>query len=333
MVNFLEFSGSHYNIGLQMGEILKNTKGYPPKYPPEILEKSQAYAEQIKIFAPDLLDEFRGISDALEIDYFIPVTLEATPYRFQMTSCVVLAISGEYTQSGLPILAHNQEWMERDSQNLRVCYTHPEGKLRSLGFTFHWPLVSRYGGINEAGLAFSMASASFVNSGPGVILNIAARWILDTCKNTQEAVAYLEKISKVWGETYLIIDKENTIAKVEAHKERTVVTYSETGLGWNTLLYDSPEMQPYQDQNRINSCSDFALTRKAFLDHWFLQHKGKITDEHIIDFLKNHEHKMCYHGLDGLEICWSYLLKIGEPNSRLCVGRPCKNEYEEISGI
>jgi hypothetical protein len=135
-----------------MGEILKRTNGYPPKYPQDILEKSHAYEEQVGIFAPDLLDEFRGIADALEIDYYIPITLETTPYRFQMTSCVVLAISGEHTQSGMPVLAHNQEWMERDSENLRVCYTRPEGKLSSLGFTFHWPLVSRYGGINEAGL-------------------------------------------------------------------------------------------------------------------------------------------------------------------------------------
>ena len=33
-------------------------------------------------------------------------------------------------------------------------------KLKSLGFTFHWPLVSRYGGMNEAGLAISGASAT-----------------------------------------------------------------------------------------------------------------------------------------------------------------------------
>jgi predicted choloylglycine hydrolase len=316
-----------------MGEILKRTNCYPPKYPQDILEKSHAYEEQVGIFAPDLLDEFRGIADALEIDYYIPITLETTPYRFQMTSCVVLAISGEHTQSDMPVLAHNQEWMERDSENLRVCYTRPEGKLSSLGFTFHWPLVSRYGGINEAGLAFSMASASFVNSGPGVMLNMAARWILDTCSITEEAVAYLENIPKVWGETYLIFDKENTIAKVEAHKERTMVTYSETGYGWNSLMYDSPGMQPYLDKERIASFGEFASTRKAFLDQWFSQHKGKITDEAITDFLKNHEHKMCYHDLEGLEICWSYLLKIGESDSLLCVGSPCKNPYVEIPGV
>ena len=205
----LKFSGSHYEIGLQMGAILKKTGGYPPKFSPEILEKSHVYAEQLKIYAPDLVEEFRGITDHLGIDFSIPITLETTPYRFQMSNCVVFAISGEHTQSGNPVFGHNQEWMEREGKNLRVCYTHPNGKLKSVGFTYHWPLVSRYGGMNEAGLAISMASASFITYGPGLMLNIAVRWILDTCTTTQEAVEFLKQIPKVWGTTYIIIDKEN----------------------------------------------------------------------------------------------------------------------------
>ena len=32
--------------------------------------------------------------------------------------------------------------------------TKPNGKLASIGFTFGWPLASRYGGMNEAFLDF-----------------------------------------------------------------------------------------------------------------------------------------------------------------------------------
>jgi hypothetical protein len=332
MIKQIELSGAHYEIGLQMGEILKETKGYPPKYPQEVLDKSHPYEEQIRTYAPDLLDEFRGISDSLGIDYYTPITLEATPYRFQHTSCLVMAISGERTRSGLPVLARNHEWMERDGENLRVCHTRPEGKLKSIGFTFHWPLVSRYGGMNEAGLALSSASASFETSGPGIILNLATRWILDTCETTEEAVAYLEKMPKVWGETYVMVDKNNIIAKVESHAKKTLVTYTEKGFEFNTLYYDSPEMLPCLDQERMDSCNEFASARSAFLNAWFSQNKGEITDNQVIEALKNHEHKLCYHGLEGLEICWSYLLKIGENSALVCPGRPCKNEYTEIAG-
>jgi hypothetical protein len=51
-----------------------------------------------------------------------------------------------------------------------------------------------------------------------------------------------------------------------------------------------------------------------------------------MDALRSHEHKMCVHGLEGLEICWSYLLKIGQDQSLVCAGRPCKNEYVPVNG-
>ncbi len=326
----IELRGSHYKIGLRLGEILKEEPGYPPKYPREVLEKSRAYEEKVKIYAPDLLDEFQGIADSLGIDYYVPVTLEASPYRFQATSCLVMAISSEHSESGVSVLARNHEWMEKDSENLRLCYTRPDGKLKSLGFTFSWPLVSRYGGINEAGLSLSSTSATFENTGPGIMLNLATRWVLDTCKTAREAAEYLEKMPKVWGETYIMIDKENTIAKVEAHRKKTKVTFTDSGFDFNSLLYDSPEMQQYMSKERIGSCIEYASARRAFLNHWFLQNKGKITDDLIINALKNHEHKMCYHGLEGLEICWSYILKIGEPKALVCAGRPCRNKFTEV---
>ena len=328
----IELLGSHYEIGLQLGEILKTARGYPPKYSPQVLEKSHPYEEQVRTYAPDLLDEFRGIADGLGIDYYVPVTLEATPYRFETTSCMVMAISGEHTKSGRPVLARNHEWVEKDSENLRLCYTKPDGKLESLGFTFHWPLVSRYGGINQAGLALSSTSATFENTGPGIMLNLAMRWILDTCETTEEAVEFLTTMPKVWGETYIVVDKENTIAKVESHREKTKVTYSDTGFASNSLLYDSPEMRQYISQDRIDDCIEFTSARQAFLSEWFSQNKGNISTSLIIDALKSHEHKMCYHGLEGLEICWSYILEIVADNALVCAGRPCKNEFVQVKG-
>ena len=325
----IEAKGSYYEIGLQLGKELENTLGFPPKFSEEVLKKSHVYEEIAKKYTPDLLDEFKGISDHLGIDYYVPLTLELTPHRFE-TSCLVFAISGEHTESGNPILARSHEWKEEDSENLRMCYIEPEGKLRSLGFTFSWPLVSRYGGINEAGVALSSASSSFENNGPGIMLNIATRWILDNCRTTKEAVFFLEKIPKVWGETYVIVDKENTIAKVESHAERVNVTYSESGFAFNSLHYDSPKMQDLVSQEDKNLFKEPFEKRFAFINEWFDENKGQINDMHIQEALKNHEYEMCYHGPIGLEICWSYILKLVEKKALACAGRPCKNEFEEF---
>ncbi|MCK5304090.1 MAG: hypothetical protein KAJ72_02500, partial [Candidatus Heimdallarchaeota archaeon] len=300
--------GSYYEIGTQTGKILLNQKknGYPPKYSKEILEKTTPYEEAVKEFFPEILEEFRGMADALDLDYERVLTFEISPHRFQ-TACLVMAISGEHTQSGYPVLARSHEWKESDSVNLRVMNTKPEGKLQSLGFTFHWPLVSRYGGINEAGVALSSASANFESSGPGIILNIAMRYMLDNCKTTEEAVEFLQKIPKVWGESYVIIDKKNTIAKVQTHGKKTITDFSDKGFESVTIHYDSPELLSYVP-SAFDGAETVVAKRQAFMNNWLDQNKGNITNSMIKDVLKNHEHQMCSHGPEGLEICWSYIL-------------------------
>jgi predicted choloylglycine hydrolase len=74
--------------------------------------------------------------------------------------------------------------------------------------------------MNEAGLTISGVSTSFVNSGPGVMFNVAERWILDNCRTVEEAAEFIEKIPSEWGTAYLMIDKKGSIAKVEAHREK-----------------------------------------------------------------------------------------------------------------
>ena len=332
MLRIYDLKGSHYEIGCQLGVILQNAGNYPPKFSEETKAKARPYEEKVGQYAPGLLDEFRGISDSMGIDYLTPITLEASPYRFNIGNCITIAISGEHTQSGQPILARNHEWLEQDSKNMRLCRTRPEGKLASLGFTFHWPLVSRYGGINEAGLALSASSADFTLTGPGIMINIAIRWVLDTCETTEEAVDFLVKMPKVWGETYIIIDQHNTIAKVEAHGQKTIVTYSDTGFEFNSLLYDSPEMQPYMTNDRLDDLGDLVDGRRKYLHQWFVKNKGMINDELLIETLSSHDEKFCNHDRHGLEICWSYLLKITENKALVCQGPPCENEFVEVAG-
>ena len=100
--------GSYYDIGTQTGKILVNEKknGYPPLYSKDVLEKTAPYEEAVKKFFPEILEEFRGMADALDLDYERVLTSEISPHRFQ-TSCLVMAISGEYTQSGYPVLARS----------------------------------------------------------------------------------------------------------------------------------------------------------------------------------------------------------------------------------
>ena len=326
--------GTYHEMGLSIGKQFRdefsNIEGFPPKFSQKNLDLSLKFENEVKIHTPDLLGELDGIAEGSKVHYNTLVANELTPYRLQ-PSCLVMAISGDHTQIGLPVIARNHEWIEEDSQYLTLCYTSPKNKIQNFGFTFMTSNMSRYGGVNEAGVAISGATTSFVNSGPGVMFNIAIRWILDNCETTEETVAFLKRIPKTWGIAYLIIDKNNTIAKVEAHREKTKVTYSEEGFEFVTLGFDSPEMKKF---NQIDRYTRLYNPRKEFLTQWFDQHKGKITPKVIIRALQNHDHSICDHFTDNrfnYGTCWSWIIPIGKLEGLVCVGPPCKNRFEKHS--
>jgi predicted choloylglycine hydrolase len=331
----VKLSGSYYDMGLRIGKMLKKDQELLPKFSKETIVRSMAYEQEVKTHAPELLDELHGIADGSGVDYSVIAAHELSPYRLQ-PSCLVMAISGDHTRSGLPVLAKNHEWIEEDSKYLTLCYTKPKGKVPSLGFTFHWANMSRYGGMNEAGLAISGASTNFENSGPGVMFNVATRWILDNCKTLEEAADFLGKIPKTWGTAYLMIDKKGCIAKVEAHREKTKVTHSETGCDSVTLIFDSPEMQKFNEKSEWGKwASEIHSTRKKFLAEWFAQNKRNLDNTMIVNALKNHEQKMCIHDYDEKSqlhygICWSWILSPGSDEAAVCAGPPCKNEFRKF---
>jgi predicted choloylglycine hydrolase len=320
-------------MGLKLGKMLKRDKGLLPKFSKENIAKSREYEREVRTYAPGLLEELQGIADGSGVDYSVIAAHELSPYRLQ-PACLVMAISGDHTRSGLPVLARNHEWIEEDSEYLTLCFTKPKGKLYSLGFTFHWANMSRYGGVNEAGLAISSTTTSFFNSGPGVMFNAAKRWILDNCKTLEEAAEFLEKIPKTWGTAYLMIDKKGTIAKIEAHREKTKTTYTDKGFEFVSLRFDSTEMEKYNEQDECRQWAfDTYSARKQFLLKWFRQNKGHIHDETIMDALKSHENKMCTHDYNGQVhsgICWSWILSPGSDEAAVCAGPPCKNKFRKF---
>lgn len=332
MVYKIVTQGSYYEMGEIIGKFFRkvNISDFLPHFSKEKLESSLEYLEPIKKFTPDLLDEFKGMSDASDIDFDTIVAKEISPWRVQ-PQCLVMAFASKHNSQKKPILAKNHEWVEDDAQYLTLCSCKPDRKIESFGFTFRGSEISRYGGINRSGLAISSAAASFDKPGIGVIFNIAQRWILDNCNNTDEAVTFLEKIPKVWGVTYIIIDKHDNIAKVESHSDRTFVTRYDNEFTFNTLAFDSEVMKGYNTNDEW--MQSVLPHRKNFINSWFNTKKGSIDLQNMVDLMKDHDNTICDHSTDGkmnYGICWSWILTIGKNQSLISEGPPCKNEFQKI---
>jgi len=326
----IKFTGSYYNIGYNNGKYLIQEKenGFPPKFSQENLEKSKAFEKELKKFTPDLLEEVQGVADSCGVDYQKVLAFEFTPYRLK-PQCLVFGITGEHTKSGDPLIVRNHEWLEEDSKSLRVMTVKPNKKLASYGFTFSWSLTSRYGGINEAGLFISSATASFEYTNPGVMLNAITRWILDNFKTVEEATEFIKDVPKVWGINYLLMDRNETIAKLETHKEKTMITYPKD-FAFVTLTYEAPEMRKLHP-NESPGVLKYFDKRKDSLVKWYAKNKGTITEDTIYEILSDCESNLHYHdkapnGTYGT--CWSYILSPKSNNALISLGPPCKNKFE-----
>ncbi|MHA2231489.1 MAG: C45 family autoproteolytic acyltransferase/hydrolase [Candidatus Hodarchaeales archaeon] len=323
-------SGSYYEMGLTIGHYLRECQSSisPQIFSDERITFAQDCEKAVRIYAPDLLKELEGIADSSNLDYELLCALEPTPRMNH--ACTVLAVSGDHTNDGLPILGRNHDWLLDSSENLTLCWTSPENRFASLGFTLPEDgQVGRFSGINEAGVALASVLASSLDPVPGVLNSIAIRWILDNCETTTEAVDYLQKIPKVWGIYHLIIDKSNHIAKVEAHPQKTKVTHVEDGFAAISILFDSPEMLPYNQPEGI----PLHKPRMDYMPIWFQQRKGPIEVRHVQEALNNHKHRMCDHHFDGTQhwgVSWSWIASIGSRKVLVAAGPPCKTNYEDF---
>ncbi|MCY3413175.1 MAG: hypothetical protein INQ03_16165 [Candidatus Heimdallarchaeota archaeon] len=334
-----ESSGTYSKMGRENGiEYIKQLHkfqadnklvDFPKSITTSQLKLARQFEKQMDEFCPDVLEELKAFSKGANQEHLSHLAQECTPIRLQ-TQCMIIAISGEHTSDGSPLLLKNQEWLETDGEFLTIATSRPKDKISSIGVSFFSANTSRYGGVNKEGLAITSVSTSFEYKDPGIMFNIAIQWILDNCSTTNEAVNFLEIIPRVWGCVYIIIDKYGTIAKVESHWSKIKVTYSQTGFEIVTFRYDSEDMAIL---NEFDNTLEMYEARCSFVNKWFQKNKGSITPEMLMIVSKAHEATICYHDeQDGMfyGTAWSYVIPLSKPYFFISEGPPCKNEFQRI---
>ncbi|UCE29700.1 MAG: hypothetical protein JSV85_03000, partial [Candidatus Bathyarchaeota archaeon] len=218
----LELQGSHYEIGLRIGKKCRSL--VPSYYSGECSKSRTDFAHECKRsvekHCPELLEELQGIADGGGLDFDSLLSSELAAGL--KSSCTLFAISSKCTKNGFPLYARSMDWFQDILKFAAIFVTRPAQKLTSLAFSETF--LGRLGGINEAGLAVGESSTCWNCLRPGIINGIALRWILDTCRTANEAVSFLQKIPHVMGNNYLIADKENNFALVEASPAKTITT-------------------------------------------------------------------------------------------------------------
>jgi predicted choloylglycine hydrolase len=325
----LDLEGSYYEIGLSVGEKCRNlvSSYYAEECSKDKINFAYECQKSVKKHCPELLEELQGIADGGGFDHENLISSELAAGL--KPNCTLLAISSKYTKNGHPLFARSMDWFQNVLKFASVSVTKPTKKFASIGFSETF--LGRLGGVNEAGLAIGEASTCWENLQPGIINGIAIRWILDTCRTAYDAVSFLQKIPYIMGNNYLIADKEDNFALVEAHPAKTIATIGQKNFLAAMNHYFSPDFDKITPTKPKHS-----IDRMDYLNSWFKKRANPVDLEDLMMIQQTHDVEICPHvqesyegKLRDLTTCWAWIAPLGEDKVYLCEGSPCKNEYKE----
>jgi predicted choloylglycine hydrolase len=320
--------GSYEEMGRQQGRFLKGLT--LPRPDQKMLRLAKQCEEVMAQYAPELLDEMRGLAEAAELDYetLATLTLTALFEPGDVPRCSVLAVAPERTADGRPIAGRNYDYFHDVSEESATTYcTCPEGRYASLGDCDIW--VGREDGLNEAGLVVGMAAAFLPGLKPGLTFWFIVRLLLDRCATVDEGLELVTNVPHAQSRTYLLADRSGQAVAVEASVEGTELRYPEDGLLVMTNHAVCPawvgkeSFVPPDSHPRYNRLREL-LGGNRLID------AGAVKQA-----LRDHEGLVCSHGAHFPErrfgTLWSVVGRPGERQLDIAEGRPCQAEYRTVS--
>lgn len=220
----IQYQGNHYDFGYFQGELLKESpilsnreKQWGPKKNRHFLINPEKYKAIMSTVAPAILDEIRGLADALHMNMDKAFRLFGGYYL-------------EYTLSGCSIFA-DSDFMVRNYDS------HPRGyegrymlyKPTDQGYAIIGPsmqITGRIDGMNEKGLVMGYNFTHSKKSGDGFLCNMIGRLILETCANVDEAISLLKEIPHRHSFSYVLLDPSGESYVIEASPRQVAVRKS-----------------------------------------------------------------------------------------------------------
>ncbi|MFW9920917.1 MAG: C45 family autoproteolytic acyltransferase/hydrolase [Candidatus Thorarchaeota archaeon] len=321
----IRIKGNYLQMGRTFGKTLSQFhREFSPKV--EHLEFGEKCETAVKKYAPDLLDEIKGIAEATKKEYESLVVSMLSPWF--IFGCTLFAVKGEFTQNGNPVFARHMDWLKQDIDALHVIHTEPEDGYKSVGFSFGD--CGRYGGQNEHGLTIASAAIAGYNGRikPGVRMNVSTRWALDKLTNTEEAVKYLTRIPHTEAMAFLINDRSGTIARVEAAPEKTDFEFIDEGIGIATNVFVMDSMKDL-DQGLPKDNHVYKYIDR--LESWFDANQGRINLDDVISICSDEKEGICQADEAFMEVTiWSWIAETNPCSMQLAPGPPCKTDYRYI---
>lgn len=264
----IQYRGSHYDFGYFQGERLKYSpilanreEQQEKRRGRRFLVDSKTTQDIIGQIAPGILDEIRGLADALNLEMEKAFSLFGGYY-----------IEYPRTRSGCSIftdsnfMVRNYDSQPRSYEGRYMFYQPTDYGYATIGPSMQ--ITGRMDGMNEKGLVMGYNFTHSKKAGDGFICNMIGRLILETCADAEEAITLLKKLPHRHSFSYVLLDRTGTSYVVEASPRKVVARESNVCTNHFHLLNEEnryrQEETREREQNILNEQQNAANPYEAF---------------------------------------------------------------------
>lgn len=344
----VQVSGSHRQMGRQIGEACAQQVRHSIENARMMLSsaydnlqlswdgaqiQSRKYLPFVQERFPQYVDELLGISEGSGVDFgdvvAVNVMEAVTMDALHLTKCTSMAVNDERTADGHVLVAHNEDWLPEDEDDVYVVHAMPEDEPSFLAMTYGALLPNV--GFNSAGIAQCCDSVYPTDSRIGLPRLVVARAVL-AARTPADAIRCTLMPQRAAGYNHLIADQSGEMYNVEVSARRFAILPSEDGLIAHTNHFLDFNMQQIEDEpdelvaTRVRYFRALRLLRRTTLHT--VKSLQAIQRDHL-----NYPDSICNHAVDDInpldreQTINALIIDLTSRVMYLAWGNPCQNPY------
>ncbi len=344
----IRVAGTHREIGRQIGEACKKQIEHSLESAHKLIDDTydvleltwdtaQIQARKYIPFAqekyPQYIEEMAGIAEGAGVGFYDVAVLNAmeavTSDALHLTKCTTFAVNSERTADGHVLVAHNEDWLPEDEDDVYIIHASPVDEVPFLAMTYGGLLPNI--GFNAAGIAQCCNSVYPSDSRIGIPRVVLSRAVL-AARTPGDAVRRALIPRRAAGYNHLIAHESGELYNVEVSARKFAILYAHENYLVHTNHYLDPSMQEIEDEpdekivTRVRYFRALRLIRHS--DRHTVRSLQEIQRDHI-----NFPNGICNHmdvdddPLDREKTINAIVMDLTTRVMHVSWGNPCQNAY------
>jgi isopenicillin-N N-acyltransferase like protein len=344
----IEVKGSHREIGRQIGEactiqvrrsienarsLISSTYSVLELTWEGALIQASKYLPFAQERYPRYIEELNGIAEGAGVpfdDLAVLTAMEAvTMDALHLTRCTSFAVNGDRTMNGHVLIAHNEDWLPEDEDDVLIIHAVPDKEPPFMSMTYGGLLPNI--GFNAAGIAQCCDSVYPKDCRVGIPRVVVSRAVLGAA-NLEEAIGFMLSPHRAAGYNHLLAHESGELYNVEVSARRFAILPASDNIIAHTNHYLDPGMQTIESnaEELIGTRIRYFRALRLLKNHPLhsVESLQEIQRDHV-----NFPNAICNHiqegntPLDKEKTINALVIDLTERVMHLAWGNPCTNQY------